>query len=185
MCTVGELNDLLSGRDSKRYCSLSRIPKKRQERATWRERLTITTYVRKELVIGPRQATLTTEIGLAFLLTCLHTLAHTRLSCCVAYLQQQVLMLVRSTSVWLPRSQVHTTAFSFSIAQRAALHPLALLYSSTSNDCCVTVLQVSVMACRVASLQAFGVRSPPSLYVPSISLSLVPMFDSHWQCVLL
>jgi len=122
---------------------------------------------------------------LAYLLTCLHTLAHTRLSCCVAYLQQQVLMLVRSTSVWLPRSQVHTTAFSFSIAQRAALHPLALLYSSTSNDCCVTVLQVSVMACRVASLQAFGVRSPPSLYVPSISLILVPMFDSHWQCVLL
>ena len=113
--------------------------------------------------------------------------AYTRLSCCVEYLLLLVLlvlMLVCSTSVWLPRSQVHTTAFSFSPTKRAALHPLALLHSSTSNTCCcVPVSPVSVMACRVASLQVFGVRSPPSLYVPSISMILVSMFDSQCQCV--
>jgi len=104
-----------------------------------------------------------------------------RLSCCVSYLQQQQqLVPVCSTSVWLPRSQAHTTAFSFSLAQRAALHPLALLHSSNAC-CCVTVSPVSVMACRVASLQVFGVRSPPSPYVPSISMILVSMFDSHCQ----
>ena len=106
-----------------------------------------------------------------------------RLSCCIAYLQQQQ-VLVRSTSVWLPRSQVHTTAFYFSPTKRAALHPLALLYASISNTCrCVPVSPVSVMACRVASLQVFGVRSLPSLYVPSISMILVSMFDFHCQCV--
>ena len=152
-----------------------------------------TTYVREELVGNMTKASCSHNGDWSCFLACLHTLAHTRLSCCVMCLLRLVLlllMLVRSTSVWLPRSQVHTTttAFYFSPAQRAAPHPLALLCASiTSNSCCcVTVLPVSVMACRVASLQVFGViRSPPSPYVPSTSMILVSMFDSHCQFVLL
>ena len=141
------------------------------------------------MVVNMTKASCSHNGDCSCLLARLHTLSHTRLSCCVEYLLLLVLlvlMLVCSTSVWLPRSQVHTTAFSFSPTKRAAPHPLALLHSSTSNTCCcVPVSPVSVMACRVGSLPVSGVRSPPSLYVLSTSMILVSMFDSHCQFVLL